>query len=64
MPKVRLLKLYRQQAVLSQRELAERAGLTKRTIVNLELGRTSAHPATVRKLAQVLGVAPDELAGT
>jgi len=63
MPKTPNLKRLRQESVLSQQELATKAGVAKRTIINLELARTNAHPATVRKLAHALGVSPKELTG-
>jgi transcriptional regulator with XRE-family HTH domain len=50
-----LLRQYRAAAGLSQEELAERAGLSKRGISDLERGqRRSPHPATVRRLAEAL----------
>jgi predicted ATPase/DNA-binding CsgD family transcriptional regulator/transcriptional regulator with XRE-family HTH domain len=52
-----LLQQYRAAAGLSQEELAERAGLSKRGISDLERGqRRSPHPATVRRLADALGL--------
>ena len=48
--------------LLSQRELAERAGLSPTTILKLESGRVDEpHPRTIRKLAVALEVDPDEL---
>ena len=47
--------------VLSQRDLAARAGVAANTIAELEAGKRQAYPATVRKLAQALGVHPQEL---
>jgi transcriptional regulator with XRE-family HTH domain len=37
------------------------AGLTQMTVWRLENGYRDAHPGTIRKLAQVLGVEPKEL---
>jgi transcriptional regulator with XRE-family HTH domain len=52
----------RDRRLLSQRELAERAGLSPTTILKLEAGRVEdPHPRTVRKLAQALEVDPAEL---
>jgi transcriptional regulator with XRE-family HTH domain len=45
----------------TQRELGQRAGLTFSTICRIEKGRQNPHPTTVRKLAVVLGVAPEDL---
>jgi len=46
---------------LSQRQLAERAGVSANTVRLLENGRRGSYPATVRKLAGALCVAPAEL---
>jgi len=48
--------------LLSQRELAEKAGLSPTTILKLEDDRVKEpHPRTIRKLAQALDVDPAEL---
>src|SRR5919206_1482884 len=48
---------YRLGAGLSQEELAERAGLSRRGISDLERGaRRLPHPATVRRLAEALNL--------
>jgi DNA-binding XRE family transcriptional regulator len=52
------LRELRQDAALTQLELAQRAGLSKTTIVNIEAGRIAPHPPTVRKIAAVLEVEP------
>jgi transcriptional regulator with XRE-family HTH domain len=52
-----LLQQYRLAAGLSQEELAERAGLSRRGISDLERGeRRLPHPATVRRLANALNL--------
>ena len=52
----------RDRRLLSQRELAEKAGLSPTTILKLEAERVAEpHPRTVRKLAQALEVDPAEL---
>jgi len=51
----------RRERVLSLRELEERSGVSYNTIWRIEDGRQGAHPRTVRKLAEALGVAPSEL---
>ena len=56
----RLRKLRREQ-VLSLRELQEKSGVSYNTIWRLEDGRQGAHPRTIRKLADALGVRPSEL---
>jgi DNA-binding XRE family transcriptional regulator len=45
----------------SQRDLAREAGLTQKTIVDLELGRVEPHLQTMRKLAAALGAEPLEI---
>ena len=58
---VKKLKQLREEMVLSQRELAREAGLTHMTVWRLENGFREAYPQTIRKLAAVLGVKPNEL---
>jgi transcriptional regulator with XRE-family HTH domain len=55
-------KLYelRMNAGLSQRELAERAGINNTSVWKLEHGGT-VRPATLKKIANVLGVKPMDL---
>ena len=56
------LRKVRDRRLLSQRELAERAGLSPTTILKLESGRVvDPHPRTIRKLADALEVDPAEL---
>jgi transcriptional regulator with XRE-family HTH domain len=56
------LRKVRDMRLLSQRELAERAGLSPTTILKLESGRVDEpHPRTIRKLADALKVDPNEL---
>ncbi len=55
------LKELRREQVLSLRELEERSGVSYNTIWRIEDGRQGAHPRTVRKLAEALGVEPSEL---
>jgi transcriptional regulator with XRE-family HTH domain len=58
---VEKLKRLRVDRVLSQRELARRAGLTHATVWRLENGFRDARPRTIRRLAEVLGVEPKDL---
>src|SRR6266545_2775199 len=56
-----LLRAYRERALLTQEQLAGRAGVSVRTIRDLERGRIRRPlPATVRLLAGALGI-PEEL---
>ncbi len=56
------LRQLREARALSLRELQELSGVNYNTIWFIEAGRRQrAHPRTVRKLAQALGVAPTEL---
>src|SRR5262249_28942820 len=55
-----LLRRCRQEAGLSREELAERAGMSSKAIGALERGdRQRPYPATVRRLADALGLAGD-----
>lgn len=58
---VERLRTLRGEHVLTLRELAEEAGVSKDTIWRLENGHSEAHPSTIRKLAKALGVQPKEL---
>jgi XRE family transcriptional regulator, regulator of sulfur utilization len=55
------LRELRVQRALSLRALGERSGVTFATINNLENGNRPARLATIRKLADALGVEPKEL---
>jgi DNA-binding XRE family transcriptional regulator len=58
---VERLSTLRTEHVLTLRELAEAAGVSKDTIWRLENGHSDAHPSTIRKLAKALDVQPREL---
>jgi transcriptional regulator with XRE-family HTH domain len=58
---VRRLRQLRRQKVLSMRELEEKSGVSYNTVWRLETERTGAQPRTIRKLADALGVEPEEL---
>ena len=58
---VQKLKELRRHKVLSMRELEDLSGVSYNTIWRIEDGRQGAHPRTIRKLAEALGVAPSEL---
>jgi predicted transcriptional regulator len=55
------LKELREDKALSIRELADMAGVSRTTVWNLERSGGAAHPRTIRKLSEALGVPPREL---
>jgi transcriptional regulator with XRE-family HTH domain len=55
------LRRLRQQAVMSQQQLADESGVARDTISKLETGQRRAYPTTIHKLAAGLGVEPREL---
>jgi transcriptional regulator with XRE-family HTH domain len=59
------LKRTRILAGMSQRQLAERAGVSSGTVATLEKrGRNDGfHPQTLTKLAEALGVSPTDIIG-
>jgi transcriptional regulator with XRE-family HTH domain len=58
--KVPQLKTVRELRLMTQRELAEKAGVSQTTIVRIERGKQGAL-STIRKLADALEVQPGEL---
>jgi transcriptional regulator with XRE-family HTH domain len=59
----RKLKAIRTRRLLTQEELAERAGVSAATVVNVERNNQEPHFRTIRKLAEALNVDPTELLG-
>ena len=55
------LRYRREQAALTQQELADRARVTRLTVMLLQRGQQQPRPATTRKLARALKVKPAEL---
>ncbi len=55
------LRSFRQRAVMSQEQLAQRSGVARDTISKLETGQRKAYPSTIRKLAAGLEVEPQLL---
>lgn len=55
------LKLARQSALLTQRELAAMAGTTAATVNRIEQGLQPPQLSTLRRLSQALGVSPGDL---
>jgi transcriptional regulator with XRE-family HTH domain len=60
MPVLVQLRRLREERAMSQRDLAEHAGVSQATIVRAERGEDTRH-VTVRKLAKALNVEPVEL---
>ena len=61
MVKLSRLRTVRERKALTQRELAQKAGMSPTTVIQLELQRVDARATTVRKLANALDVPPEEL---
>jgi len=59
--KLTRLSALRERTVLTQQELAEKAGITRATLSRLEAGAENPYPSTIRKLAAALGVEPQAL---
>ena len=55
------LRELREARLLTQQELAERAGVGVATIIRIETGQVAPHFQTLRKLATALGVEAGEL---
>lgn len=55
------LKRIRLTRAMSQRKLAEAAGMSQRAIVDLETDKREPHPSTLGKLARALNVEPAKL---
>ncbi len=55
------LKTMRLRRLITQRELAARAGLTVASVSRIETGTTRARISTVWRLAEALNVDPDDL---
>lgn len=57
------LKALRTRRLLTQKELAEKVGVSWQTVSEWESGRQQPRMAHLRKLCEALGVTPDELLG-
>ena len=51
----------RRQRLLSQRDLARKAGVAPSTVYLVEAGRTQPRLAIMRRICEALGVAPGEV---
>lgn len=58
------LKAWRLRKLMAQTELADRAGVARATVTRAERGDEVVSFANVRKLAEALGISPDELLHT
>jgi transcriptional regulator with XRE-family HTH domain len=47
--------------LLTQERLVEISGVSRDTISRLEKGKSGAHPGTIKKLGEALGVDPPDL---
>ncbi len=54
----------RKRSLLTQRELADKSGVGVTTIIRIERNQVEPHGRTIRKLAEALAVAPEELVKT
>jgi transcriptional regulator with XRE-family HTH domain len=57
------LREIRTRRLLTQEELAEKAGISSSTVANIETDNREPHFRTIRKLAKALDVDPTELLG-
>jgi transcriptional regulator with XRE-family HTH domain len=57
------LREFRTRRLLTQEELAEKAGISPSTVANIENDNREPHFRTIRKLAKALDVDPTELLG-
>ena len=51
----------RKRALLTQEQLAERSGVAISTVIRIERNQVEPQGLTIRKLAEALGVEPQEL---
>ena len=54
----------RKRSLLTQRQLADKSGVGVTTIIRIERNQVEPHGSTIRKLADALSVAPEELVKT
>jgi transcriptional regulator with XRE-family HTH domain len=54
----------RKRSLLTQRQLADKSGVGVTTIIRIERNQVEPHGSTIRKLAEALSVAPEELVKT
>lgn len=61
MVKLQRLRQVRERKVLTQAQLAERAGISRVALSKIESCASDPYPTTIRKLAAALGVDPEDL---
>jgi len=59
---MRTLREQRHAKFISIEDLAEKAGVSTKTIVDTELGRTQPRFRTIRKISEALGISPADVA--
>ncbi|MCL4535434.1 MAG: helix-turn-helix domain-containing protein [Bacteroidetes bacterium] len=55
------LRILRRRQLLSQRDLARRAGIAPSTVHTIEAGKATPRLLVARKICQALGVAPQDV---
>jgi len=58
------LRELRKRALLTQKQLADKSGVGVTTIIRIERNQVEPHGRTIRRLAEALSVAPEELVKT
>ncbi len=59
---MRTLREWRRERLLSLADLADKAGITEKTVGEIERGRARPQLRTMRKITEVLGVEPKDVA--
>lgn len=59
---MKTLREWRLARLMSTQQLATRAGITKKTLIDLEHGRRTPHYATMGRLTEALGVEAGDVA--
>lgn len=60
---MKILKEYREQNFLTQKDLADRVGLTPEAISRIETGKSKPRLKTLLKIAEALKISPHKLRG-
>jgi putative molybdopterin biosynthesis protein len=59
--KLTRLRERRERALLTQRELAKKANISRAALVAIETGQADPRPTTIRRLAEALNCEPNDL---